>query len=81
MTSATGWPICEFGECSLGTYFDAIPGSIRRFESISLGLGLSLKMSNMLAPAPMERLNARMLRIQKLGLQELEDAWGLQEYI
>jgi hypothetical protein len=28
----------------------------------------------------MERLNARMVRVQKLGLQEIEDAGGLQEY-
>ncbi len=79
-TAATGWPITEFGESSLGTYFDPIPGSIRRFESIPLRLGMSLKMSNMLAPATMERLNVRMLKIQKIGLQELEDAGGIREY-
>jgi hypothetical protein len=28
----------------------------------------------------MERLNVRMLKIQELGLQEVEDAGGLQEY-
>ena len=56
LTAATGWPICEFGESSLGTYFEAIPGSINRFESIPLGLGLSLKISNLLAPATMERM-------------------------
>jgi hypothetical protein len=79
-TAATGWPITEFGEHAEGTYFNAIPGSIKRFESIPLRLGLSLKLSNILAPATMERLNARMVRIQKLGLQEIEDAGGLKEY-
>jgi len=79
-TAATGWPITEFGEHAEGTYFDAIPGSIQRFESIPFGLGVSLKLSNFLAPATMERLNARMVRVQKLGLQEIEDAGGLQEY-
>jgi hypothetical protein len=79
-TAATGWPICDFGESSLGTYFEAIPGSIHRFESIPFGLGVSLKLSNMLAPAAMERLNARMVRVQKLGLQEIEDAGGIQGY-
>jgi Transglutaminase-like superfamily len=80
LTSATGWPVCEFGESSLGTYFDAIPGSIYRYESIPLGLGLSLKLSNILAPATMERLNVRMIKIQKIGLQEVEEAGGMQEY-
>jgi hypothetical protein len=80
LTAATSWPICEFGESSLGTYFDAIPGSIHRYESIRFGLGVSLKLSNMLAPATMERLNARMVRVQKIGLQEIEDAGGIQEY-
>ncbi|MGZ4936609.1 MAG: transglutaminase-like domain-containing protein [Halobacteriota archaeon] len=79
-TAATGWPITEFGERAEGTYFDALPGSIHRFESIPFRLGLSLKISNMLAPATMERLNARMTRVQKLGLQEIEDAGGLEEY-
>ncbi|MGZ4934912.1 MAG: hypothetical protein ACXV49_10515, partial [Halobacteriota archaeon] len=32
------------------------------------------------APATMERLNARMSRVQQLGLQEIEHAGGLQEY-
>jgi hypothetical protein len=80
LTSATGWPVTEFGEPAEGTYFDAIPGSIKRFESIPLRLGLSLKVSNILAPATMERLNARMAKIQKLGLQELEEAGGLKEF-
>ena len=80
LTAATGWPICEFGEHAEGTYFDAIPGSIHRFESIPFGLGMSLKLSNWLAPATMERLNARMVRVQQLGLQEVDDAGGLQEY-
>ena len=80
LTAATGWPICEFGEPAEGTYFDAIPGSIHRYESIRFRLGVSLKLSNMLAPATMERLNARMARVQQVGLQEIEDAGGIQEY-
>ncbi|MGZ4949364.1 MAG: hypothetical protein ACXV5D_10025 [Halobacteriota archaeon] len=80
LTAASGWSIVDFGESSIGTYFDALPGSIHRYESIPFGLGLSLKLTNMLAPATMERLNARMSRVQKLGLQEIEDAGGIQGY-
>jgi hypothetical protein len=80
LTAATGLPITEFGESSLGLYFDPIPGSINRFESIPLGLVLSLKLSNALAPATMERLNITVAMVQKGGLQEIEDAGGIQEY-
>ncbi|MGZ4948852.1 MAG: transglutaminase-like domain-containing protein [Halobacteriota archaeon] len=80
VTAATGFPICEFGESSLGLYFHALPGSIHRFESIPFRLGLSLKLSNMLAPATMERLNVLLVGVQKFGLQEIEDAGGLEEY-
>ncbi|HYC19153.1 MAG TPA: transglutaminase-like domain-containing protein [Candidatus Bathyarchaeia archaeon] len=80
LTAATGLPITEFGESSLGLYFHAIPGSIRRFESMPLGLWLSLKLTNMLAPATMERLNNIMAMLQKMGSQEIEDAGGIEAY-
>jgi hypothetical protein len=81
MTASMGWPITEFGESSIGLYFDALPESINRFESLSFGFGLSLWFTNLLAPATMERLSARMSGLQRLGLQKIEDAGGLQEYI
>jgi hypothetical protein len=80
LTAATGWPIAEFGESSLGMYFQALPGTIERYESISLGTGLAAKFATKIAPATMERLNVRMRRVQKLGRQELDDAGGIQEY-
>jgi len=80
MTAANGWPITEFGESSIGLYFDALPGSIHRLESISFGIGLSLWFTNLLAPATTERLSARMSGLQELGLQKIEDAGGLEEY-
>jgi hypothetical protein len=81
MTASMGWPITVFGESSIGLYFDALPGSINRFESLSLGSGLSLRTMNIIAPATMERLSARMNGLQKLGLQKIENAGGLQEYM
>ena len=80
LTAANGWPITDFGESSIGMYFDALPGSIQRFESLSLRFGLSLRFQNMLAPATMERLSARMSRLQRLGQQKIEEVGGLQEY-
>ena len=80
VTAMTGFPICEFGESSLGLYFQAIPGSIRCYESIPLTLGLSLTLQSILAPATMERVNVLLANAQKLGLQEIENAGGLKEY-
>jgi Transglutaminase-like superfamily len=80
LTAASGWPISEFGESSLGTYFDALPGSIQRFENLSLAQGIGAKLMTKVAPATMERLNARMARVQILGRQELEDAGGIEGY-
>ncbi len=80
LTAATGWAIAEFGESSLGLYFDPLPGSIHRFESIPLRMGLLIQLATVLMPATMERLNVRMSRIQKVGRQEIEDAGGVQEY-
>ncbi len=80
VTAMTGFPICEFGESSLGLYFQAIPGSIRYYESVPLKLGLSLTLQSMLAPATMERVNVLLANAQKLGLQEIENAGGLEKY-
>lgn len=80
ITGVSGWPISEFGESSIGLYFDALPGSIKRFESTPLKLGLSLKHTNWLAPASTERMNARMMEIQLLGLKEIEEAGGIKAY-
>ena len=80
MMGVHGWPITEFGESCIGLYFDALPESIKRFESTSLKLGLSLKLMHWLAPASIERMNTRMMRIQLLGLKEIEEAGGIQAY-
>jgi hypothetical protein len=53
---------------------------LKRFESISLDMGLAMKFVTKIAPATGERLNVRMSRVQKVGQQELKDAGGIQEY-
>jgi hypothetical protein len=80
LTATTGWPVTEFGESSLGLYFEPLPGSIRRFESIPFGLFLQVRLLMIFAPATMERLNVMMSRIQKVGLQEIESAGGVEKY-
>ncbi len=75
-----GWPIAKFGEDSIGLYFDALPGSIKRFESLPFSLGLGLKVLKWLVPATMERMNVIVHRALAIGLQEIEAAGGIEAY-
>ena len=79
-SAAAGWPITKFGEDSIGMYFDALPGSLKRFESLPLQLGLGLRLMGLLTPATMERMNASVHVALAIGQQEIEEAGGVQEY-
>ena len=56
-------------------------GEIKRFESISLriGLGINATMS-LLAPAAMERANIGTLKAKQMGRKVIEEAGGLEAY-
>ncbi len=75
-----GLPITKLGEDSIGLTFKLIPGTIKRFESLSLRLGIALKAGMWLAPAVMERatLTAR-VRLPR-GRQVIEEAGGIEAY-
>jgi hypothetical protein len=75
-----GLPITKLGEDSIDMTFELIPGTIKRFESIPLRLGIALKAGMWLAPATMERAN---ISIQKRCLQGrliIEKAGGIEAY-
>jgi len=75
-----GLPITKLGEDSIDMTFELIPGTIRRFESLPLQLGIALKAGTWLAPATMERTN---ISIQKRCLQGgliIEKAGGIEAY-
>jgi len=81
LTAGTnGWPITEFGESGIGLYFDAVPGSVNRYEFISRRMGMSTKLLTVLAPAVTERLNVKMTRQQVRGQKYIEDAGGVEAY-
>ena len=79
-SAAAGWPITTFGEDSIGLYFDALPGSVKRFESLPLQLRLGLRFMGLIAPATMERMNLSVHMALAIGQQEIEEAGGVQEY-
>jgi hypothetical protein len=61
-------------------YFDALPGSIKRFESLPLRLGLATKSMKWLVPATMERMNVTVHKALAIGWQEIESAGGIEAY-
>jgi hypothetical protein len=79
-SAAPGWPITKFGEDSIGLYFDALPGTVKRFESLPLRLGLGLKVMKWLTPATMERVNVTVHKALAIGWQEIEAAGGIEAY-
>jgi len=81
IAAAGGLPVTRLGEDAIGNTFDLVPGTIKRFESISLRLALLSKAMMWLAPAAMERANA-FFHTQALpvGRKILEDAGGIEAY-
>jgi Transglutaminase-like superfamily len=76
----SGLPIPQFGEDPIDLTFDLIPGTVKRFEEISLKQGIELQVLMRLAPAVMER--ASIVIVQKLpeGERVIGEAGGLEAY-
>jgi hypothetical protein len=75
-----GLPITKLGEDSMGLTFKLIPGTIKRFESIPLRLGIGMKAAMWLAPASMERTNVIVQARLPLGRKVIEEAGGIEAY-
>jgi hypothetical protein len=75
-----GLPIPTFGEDAIGLTFTLIPGTVKRFESIPLWLGIAMNTLMWLAPAAMERANLVIKNQLPLGRQVIEEAGGREAY-
>jgi hypothetical protein len=75
-----GLPITKFGEDAMGLTFKLIPGTIKRFESIPLRLGIALKAGVWLAPASMERATIGAQARLPTGRQIIKEAGGIEAY-
>jgi hypothetical protein len=79
-----GRPITKFGEDSIDMTFELIPGTIRRFESIPLRLGIGLevgmKAGMWLAPGVMEQANIHLQKRYLGGRKIIEEAGGVEAY-
>jgi hypothetical protein len=75
-----GLPITKFGEDSINFTFKALPGTIRRFESIPLSLGMGSKVGMRFASLPMEQANIHIQKRYVSGRKILEEAGGVEAY-
>lgn len=80
IAAAGGLPVTRLGEDAISNSFDLVPGTIKRFESISLKLGILMKVMMWLAPATMERSNVFFHATLPVGRKILEDAGGIEAY-
>lgn len=78
--ASAGIPITKFGEDSIGIWFQAIPGSIMRVESLPLGLGMASKiLMEKIAPSSVKKINNSILKQYEKGKKILEEI-GEEEY-
>jgi hypothetical protein len=76
-----GLPIPKLGEDAIGLTFTLVPGTIKRFESIPLRLGIAVKALMWLAPAAMERANILIqTEILPPGRGIIEEAGSVEAY-
>ena len=75
-----GLPITKFGEDAADLTFKLIPGTAKRFESLPLSLGITMKALMWLAPAAMERVNVAAQAVVPEGWDIIEEAGGREAY-
>jgi len=75
-----GLPITKLGEDSIGLTLEVVPGTIKRFESLPLRLGIALKAGVWLAPGAMERANIAIQKRVPRGRRIIEEAGGVEAY-
>lgn len=77
--AAMGIPITRFGEESIGTWFEAIPGTMFRSESIPYGIGLTMSILSRIGPGTINTINANTFNQMKAGEKIFKEKGG--EYL
>lgn len=80
LQAAKDVPITKFGEDQIGVFFDAIPGTIKRSESIPIGFGLGAKIFFRLMPGSPERVSVHYQNGAAYGRQVIRKAGGREAY-
>ena len=75
-----GVPITRIGEESIGTWFEALPGTMFWTESIPYGIGLTMKILMKIAPETVKTLNNNVITQINKGEKILNDKGGEKKY-
>ncbi|MDD1721163.1 MAG: transglutaminase family protein, partial [Euryarchaeota archaeon] len=75
-----GLPIPKFGEDAMGLTFKLIPGTIKRFESLPLMMGITMKATRWLTSVVMERASLAIKNTLPIGRKIIEEAGGIEAY-
>ncbi|HEY3420062.1 MAG TPA: transglutaminase domain-containing protein [Methanomassiliicoccales archaeon] len=78
--AAAGTAINKLGEDSIGSWYNAVPGTIMRMESIPYGFAASLEVLHIVSPGSMERVNISIKKQKELGRRIIESAGGVDAY-
>jgi len=78
--AAMGSPITTLGEGSIGNWFEAVPGTVWRSESLPLGIGLLSRLLLFLAPGSVNKLNVNIIRQREKGEVIIAQAGGEERY-
>jgi len=78
--AAMGVPVTKFGEESIGTWFEAIPGTIFRTESVPYGIGITMSILSRLGPGTLNTLNVNVINQINAGKEILKAKGGEKKY-
>ena len=78
--AAMGIPITKLGEDSIGTWFEAIPGTIFITESVPYGVGLTMSILSRLGPGSINTININIINQIEAGKKILEKKGGEKIY-
>ena len=78
--AAMNIPITRFGEESIGKWFEAIPGTIFRTESIPYGVGLTLNLLSKLGPGTLNTINVNIINQIEAGKKIIQEKGGEKNY-
>lgn len=75
-----GMPITQFGESPFGKWYNIVPDTVTRDESISVPIGFMMALGMLFVRGLYDRLNGRFDRIREMGRKSLEDM-GREAYL
>jgi hypothetical protein len=73
-------PIAQLGEDPIGNFYDAVPGTIQRMESLPLGMSMGMNVLFRLMPGSPERLSIWTQKVAEYGRHIVADAGGWEAY-